>query len=148
MKTIYTLISYQPEEKGYINRCGYLESGTESECTIQYFDNPKDASNALGHAQFYNSQGEITFLINGLNPDNWHLILSEKKGKELENQFFEIDDDAFQYRQNLSKEHQLQLEVEKQKKIQEEQLRKRKEQKILESQERAQLEKLLKKYSN
>jgi hypothetical protein len=148
MKTIYTLISYKPGDQGYIDRCGDFNRGEESECTIQYFDNPKDASTALGHTQFHNSQGENIFLINGLNPDDCYSILSDEEGKELKNQFFEIDDAAFQYRQKLSEEHQLQLEAAKQKKIQEEQLRKRKEQKILENQERAQLAKLLKKYSN
>jgi len=146
MKTIYTLISYKPGEQGWHDRCGDYHRGEDSECTIHYFNDPKQAGEALGQAQFNNSDGENTLLINGLNPDDWYCILSDEEVKELENAFFDIDQIAFNYRQKLQEEAQRKIEEEKQRKIQAENLKKRQEQTRIENQERVLLAELLKKY--
>lgn len=146
MKTIYTLISYKPGEQGWHDRCGDYHSGEDSECSIHYFNDPKEAGEALGKAQFNNNDGENTLLINGLNPDDWYSVLSDEEGKELEDSFFEIDQISFNHRQKLQEEAQRKIEEEKQRKIQAENLKKRQEQTRIENQERAQLAELLKKY--
>lgn len=148
MNTIYTLISYTPGEEGWHDRCGDYHSGKESEFNIHYFNDPKEASSALGYAQFNNSEGENRLLINGLDPDDWGCILSDEEGKKLEEEFFEIDNIAFAKRQELEAESKKRIEEAKLKKQQEEEQKRLKEKLRVESIERAELAKLMAKYGN
>jgi hypothetical protein len=146
MNTIYTLITYTPGEQGWHDRCGDYHSGEDSECQIHYFNDPKEAGEALGYAQFNNGSGENTLLINGLNPDDWGCILSDEDGKKLEDQFYDIDQIAFAKRQELEAESKKRIEEAKLKKQQEENLRQLQERNRQEKIEREQLAKLMSKY--
>ncbi len=146
MNTIYTLISHTPGEEGWYDRCGDYQPGKESELEIHYFTEKKQAGEALGDAQFNNQEGENTLLINGINPDDWHYILSEEEGKKLEDEFFEIDQIAFNKRQELEAERKKRIEEEKLRKQQEEERKKLQEKLRIEAAEKAELAKLLAKY--
>lgn len=148
MNTIYTLITYTEGEQGWHDRCGDYHSGKDSEFQIHYFNDPKEAGEALGYAQFNNGSGENTLLINGLNPDDWHCILSDEDGQKLEEQFFDIDQIAFAKRQELEAESKKRIEEAKLKKQQEENLRQLQEKARIEKSEREQLAKLMSKYGN
>ncbi len=144
--TIYTLISYTPGEEGWHDRCGDYHNGKESELNIHYFNDPKEAGSALGYAQFNKSQGENRLLINGLDPDDWGCILSDEEGKKLEEEFFEIDQIAFNKRQELEETRKQRINEEKLRKQQEEDIKKLQEKLRIEATEKAELAKLLAKY--
>ncbi len=147
-KTIYTLITYTPGESGWYDRCGDWISGRDSELEIHYFNDKQEVGEALGYAQFNNSEGENTLLINGLNPNDCNCILPENEAKKLEDEFFEIDQVAFNKRQELEESKKKRIEEEKLRKQQEEDRKKLQEKLRIEAAEKAELAKLLAKYGN
>lgn len=145
--TIYTLISYIPGEQGYKNRWGDFEQGKDSELRVNYYLDKKIIGEAIAQAQFNDSDIEVTVLINGKNPDEYHDFISKEDQDNLTKELNEINDIAYEKNQELMANHKKKMEEERLKKIENEKLKKKEQEKKIEAEERAQLAKLTAKYN-
>lgn len=144
--TLYTLISYIPGEEGWHDRCGDYHRGQDSELSIRYFTDKESAGEFYGQTKFQNDDAEITILINGMNPDEYHDFITEEEQQNLSFEEEEIRDLGYKKYNDLKEAKRLQDEAAKLKKQQEEELKRQKEKDRLEQSERAQLAQLMAKY--
>lgn len=144
--TLYTLIAYVPGVEGWHDRCGDYHQGQESELTIRYFTDKESAGDFYGQAKFNDDDTEITILINGMNPDEYHDFLTEEDQKDLAWEEEEIRDLGYKKYDELKEAKRLQEEATKLKQQQEAEAKKQKEKERIEQAERAQLAQLMAKY--
>lgn len=144
--TLYTIIAYVPDQQGFIDRCGDFNTGEPSELTISYFIDKNLVSECYGQAKFQNYDTEITILINGMNPDEYHDFLNDEEKKDLACEVEEIENLGYKKYEELKEEKRLKDEAAQLKKQQEAEAKRRKEKEQLEQAERTQLAQLIAKY--
>lgn len=150
MKNIYTLIVYLPGEESWLDRCGDYNGGRESELNLSVLTDKLAVADVIAKAKFSNSDNQITLLINGLNIDNQYCadILSDADFFKLEKESDEIWKESEALVLLLVQEEKDRLDKERLLKEAEEAARKEKVMKDIENKERAELAKLMAKYSN
>ncbi len=97
MTKIFTLIQFNSGSSAYLDRCGHFKKGEQAMINFEYLYDIQKAGEALGVARINNSDGENILLINGWSEDNYKILDDDVLKKELENNFFDLDNIAFDY---------------------------------------------------